>query len=199
MQNQIVIEELVQKVLDGMELRLKIDSYDMNENFETGVVTIRCNVHHARTGEHHVIEGSGVGMIDALFNGTVKLYADQFPSLKSIRFAHFGVKANFDSSRANSRSDFSTEVTLAVANSHDREYTFHANSPSITRAFLAVVLEGVAFFINCERAFIAVYNALKHAKQSNRPDSIELYTGYLTTLVEATSYSEVIEQLKPAE
>ena len=87
------IEKLVAEVLDGAELRLKIDSYSLEENLETGDVQVRCDVHHERTGEKKVIEGRGVGIVDATFNGLVELYSGDYPSLSTIRFSDFSVKA----------------------------------------------------------------------------------------------------------
>jgi hypothetical protein len=198
MHRKTEIESLVAQILDGTELRLHVDSYTLEENLEAGEVHIRCHVHDQRSGEKKTIEGRGVGIIDAFFAGMVTLYADQFPSLKTIRFADFSLKADVNSGRG-ARSDMAAEVSLRIANSGGKEYLFKHASPSITRSALAAVLEGVEFFINSERAFIAVYNALDHARGQNRPDSVERYTTQLATLVDAASYSEVIEQIRTAE
>lgn len=190
------IEALVAEVLDGTELQLKADTYSLDENLESGQVTVRCLVHDARTGEKQTIDGSGVGLVDALFAGLVRVYSGQFPSLTTIRFADFSIKADLDTGRQAAKSDMAAEVALRVANSENREVVFTHRSPSITRSAVNVVLQAVAFFINSERAFIAVYRALQHARSQARPDSVERYTAQLTTLVEATSYSEVINQIR---
>ena len=54
----------------------------------------------------------------------------------------------------------------------------------------------VAFFINSERAFVQLHNALAYARTEHRQDSVQRYTKQLTRLVEATSYSAVIDKLK---
>ena len=74
-----------------------------------------------------------------------------------------------------------------------------ATSPKLALFLGFVTLLAAEFFINSERAFIEVYRALQHAREKNRHDSIALYTRQLTTLVEATSYSEVIEQIRREE
>lgn len=193
------IQKLVAEVLDGTELCLRVDSYTLEENLEAGTAKITCAVHDERTGEKEVIQGEGVGIVDAFFHGLVKKFSGEFPSLNTIRFADFSIKANLDTGRQAARSDMAAEVTLRVANSEGREFAFSHASPSLTRSSVAVVLEAVEFFIHSERAFIAVYRALQHARSQNRPDSVERYTAQLTTLVEATSYSEVIEQIKRSE
>lgn len=190
------IAKLVEEVLDGTEMRLKVDAYRLEESLEDGAVRIHCEVHNERSGEKQVIEGEGVGVVDAFFHGLVGLYSKQFPSLNSIRFADFSLEAYVDTGKQSARSDMAVEVTLRVVNSNDREFAFTHSSPSITRSALYVTLEAVEFFIDCERAFIALYRALEHAKEQNRPDSVALYTSKMATLVEATSYSEVIDQIR---
>ena len=199
MDQKEVIAELVAEVLDGTELRLRVDAYRLEENLEAGILEVRCDVHDERTGNKEIIQGRGVGIVDAMFQGLVALYSGTFPSLKSIRFADFSMKADVESGRDLARSDMAAEVTLRVVNSEGREFSFTHASPSITRSSLAVVLQSVEFFINSERAFIAVYRALQHARAQNRADSVTRYTAQLTTLVEATSYTEVIAAIRKSE
>ena len=199
MEKKSAIETLVATVLDGTELRLKVDSYTLDEDFESVKAKVRCAVHNERTGKQETIQGVGVGLIDAFFHGLVEKYVSEFASLDTIRFAHFAVNARLDSGKAKARSDSPAEVLLTVANSEGKEFLFTHNSPSITRSSVDVVLQAVEFFINSERAFIHVYRALEHARKHNRPDSVKGYTAQLTTLVEATSYSTVIAQIKKAE
>jgi hypothetical protein len=193
------ISELVESVLDGTEFKLKVDAYRLEENLEIGRLSAECDVHDAKTGERQTIAGNGVGLVDAIFHAMRDKYSDQYASLKTIRFVDFSIRANHESGEGDQQSDMSAEVELHVANSEGRRVTFTHASQSITRSTVAVVMEAVEFFINSERAFIAVYRALQHARRENRPDSVDRYTGQLTVLVEATSYSEVIEQVKREE
>lgn len=190
------ILETIAEVLDGTELRLKVDSYRLQEEFEAGICSISCEVHHEQTGEKKVIEGHGVGIVSAFFQGMITLYSEEFPSLDTVQFSHFSVSANLETGKDTARTDSNAEVTLRIKNSEGYEYTFNHTSPSITRSSIECVLQAAAFFINSERAFIAVHRALEHARAANRPDSVSRYTAQLTTLVEATSYTEVILQQK---
>ena len=196
MTDRETIEKLIAQVLDGTELKLKIDKYAAEENLESSEVTVRCEVHDHRTGDRQTIEGKGVGLVDAFFVGLVREYSDDFPSLKSIRFADFNVFADVDTGREAARSDMAAKVTLRVANSEGREFAFQHSSPSVTGSSIAVVVKAVEFFVNSERSFVALHKALSHAREQNRVDSVARYTGQMSTLVEATSYSEVIEQIK---
>lgn len=193
------IAQLVGEVLDGTELGLQVDAYSLEENLESGDVKVRCEVHNSRTGEHKTIDGRGVGIVDAFFSGIVALYSDEFPSLGTIRCMDFSVVSNVGTGRGRSGTDMTARVSMMVANSEGREFLFVDESPSITRSSIYAVLRGVEFFINSERAFIAVFRALEHSRKQGRSDSAERYTSMLSTLVEATSYSEVIAQIRKTE
>jgi hypothetical protein len=199
MSHKDAIAKLIPEVLDGTELRLRVDSYTLEENLELGVAKITCTVRNEKNGERQVISGEGVGIVDAFFNGLIVRYSSQYPSLTTIRFSDFQIKANVDTGRQSARSDMAAGVTLHVVNSDGKTFAFAHGSPSLTLSSIMVVLQAVEFFINSERAFIDVYRALHHARHQNRADSIQRYTAQLTTLVEATSYSEVIEQIKKSE
>jgi hypothetical protein len=193
------IDTLIAEVLDGTELRLTVDKYALEETFESGEVKLRCDVHNRRTGERHTIDARGVGLVAAFYSGLIAQYAGAFPSLNTIRFADFTVRAKLETGREAAKTDSTAEVTLRVANSEGQEVLFAHTSPSITRSSIEVVLQSVEFFINSERAFIAVYRALQQARRDNRPDSIQRYTQQLSTLVQATSYSDVIDQIRASE
>ncbi len=197
--DKAAIRSLVAEVLDGTELQLKLDWYRLQDAIESGDVEVQCGVHHATTGEKRTIQSVGVGLVDAVFQGLVEVYSGDFPSLKTIRFAEFSVLGDMESGRDSARTDSEVEATLRVANSDGRECVFTHNSKSLTRACVLAVVSAVEFFINSERAFIQVFRALQHAREQNRADSIQRYTDQLTTLVEATSYTEVIEQIRTEE
>ena len=196
MSKKNTIETLVDEVLDGTNLDLRVDNFRLEENLETREVRINCNVHHNKTGEKVTIEGHGVGIVDAFFQGIIGMYSQEFSSLETIRFNDLEVKASIDKSRQGSLSDSMAEVILAVANSDGKIFLFSKTSQSITGSCIRAVLRAAEFFVNTERAVIAVYKALEHAKEDGRPDSIARYTAQLATLVEATSYSEVIDRIR---
>lgn len=192
------IEKLVAEVLDGTELTLKVDELHLHENLEINTARVRCDVHHARTGEKKTIEGEGVGIVDAFFQGLVNMYSGEFHSLHTIRFTDFSIKANLETGH-DARSDSTAVVTLRVTNSDEKEFVFTDTSPSISRSSVNAVLRAAEFFINSERAFIHVFKALQHAREQNRQDSVVRYTAMLTTLVEATSYTDVIDRIRKQE
>jgi len=186
---------LTQEILEGSIFELKIDTYSVEENFKSGMLHIDCDAHHAQNGEKYVIKGVGVGVVDAFFQGLISMYAEDYPSLNTIRFADFTIQARIETSQARTGSDSAAEINIRIANSENHEFTFSHTSRSLLRSCLLAVLDGVSFFINSERAFIAVTKALNYARENQRHDSMQRYTRQLATLVEATSYNEVIDKM----
>ncbi|MBJ80856.1 MAG: hypothetical protein CMH60_06010 [Myxococcales bacterium] len=195
MSDKRAIIDLSKEILEGSIFELKIDTYSVEENFKSGMLHIHCEAHHAQSGEKYVINGVGVGIVDAFFQGLIEMYAEDYPSLKRIRFADFTVTASIEQEQFKTGSDSAAEVSIRIANSENHEFTFSHLSRSLLRSCLLAVLDGVSFFINSERAFVAVTKALQFAKESQRHDSIQRYTQQLATLVEATSYDEVVNNL----
>ena len=56
MHQKEAITDLVAEILDGTQINLKVDSYDLHEDLETRCVKIHCAVHHVTSGEKQVIE-----------------------------------------------------------------------------------------------------------------------------------------------
>ena len=180
-----------------LKRNLQIDKYELREDWEGGLVSLDCEVHHKNSGEKNTICGEGVGVVHAFYNGFIDLYSESFPSLKTIEFADFQIKALIESrSKGGVKADSPCEAELRINNYSGKEFIFSSQSKSVTRCTIQAVLDAVEFFVNSERAFVAVFNALEYAKTNNRTDSIGLYTSQLAILVEATSYSEVIEKLR---
>lgn len=194
------IDSMVREVLDGTEQVLVLDSYVVEDDLESGTVTVTCHAHDSQSGERRTMKGTGVGVVDAFFCGVVEFYSPEFPSLNTIRFSKFAISGDIGGGGGAGRgTDSSAEVNLRVSNSEGHEYEFSDSSPSITRSVIRATLKAITFFVNSERAFIDVYRALQHARAENRTDSIKHYTRQLTTLVEATSYSETIAQIGSGE
>ena len=141
------------------------------------------------------IEGDGVGVVDAFFDGVMKLYGEEYPSLKTIAVHDFEVVSKFDDAKGR-RSDAGAVARLLIRNSEDEVFTFTRETSSVTRSVVRVSLDALTFFINSERAFVQCHLALQDAKARRRSDLVQRYRTMMGTLVGATSYSEVIERLK---
>lgn len=190
------IIRLMRDVLEGEYTQLEAKRVTIEENLVEQTTTINCVVTEGKDRKESVIDGKGVGVVDALFKGVVSRFASDYPSLKTIRFTAFTVNARMDTKQAFAGSDSSAEVTVEIANSEDKRHRFSHTSRSVLASSIVATLAALEYFINSEKAFIKTYRALKNAKERNRADLIQRFTNMLSTLVENTSYSEVIEKIR---
>ena len=191
-------EELVQSILKDAYLELVVDRYTLTEDVSAGGrAEVEVQLHHQHEPDRSlVLEGSGVGAIDALFSAMQAHYAREYQSLESIRFTGFNVTGRMDTGKVHRGADAVAVVGLVVANSEGQSFDFEASGRSLVATALAVVVKATEYFVNSERAFITVYKAMRDAKERGRADLVNNYTAQLADLVNTTSYSQVIERIK---
>ena len=185
---------LMKEVLKEKLLDLAMVGYELREDFDANDARIVCRVRDVGTGETQVIEGHGVGIIDAFFQGLKARLGGQYKSLESIRFCGFSVRGKMETACAPGSSDALAEVTLGIRNSYGSEFAFTHASRSVLRSGLEATLSAAEYFVNSELAFLAIHGALQDARAKTREDLIAKYTAMLAVLVQNTSYSEVLER-----
>ncbi len=185
-------EPLIRKVLGANFLELKLSRLSFEEADHTTI----CKVNLVE-GELPVeVEGKGVGVVDAIFNGLLDRYAREYQSLKTIALIGFHVAADMETKKAQAGVDAVGRVTLEITNSEGRHFTFSDKSRSVTISIARAVIQNVQYFINAERAFLTLYNARRDALARGREDLVSRYTAELAQVVESTSYAEVIENIR---
>ena len=142
------------------------------------------------------VEGSGVGLVDALFVGLLDRYAREYQSLKTIQMTGFQVAADIETKKAQAGVDAVARVTLDVTNSEGRQFSFSDASRSVTTSSARAVLAMVQFFVNAERAFLTLHHARRDALARGREDLVSRYTAEMAAVVESTSYAEVIANIR---
>jgi hypothetical protein len=187
---------LMRQALGESYCDLAVNRVVIEEDLRHGATSISAEVFDAATGTTSVIAAKGVGLIDAFFRGMVQRFAKEYPSLNTIKFSSFSVKAKLDTKRGFSGADSEAEVTVEITNSEDKQFLFAHHSPSLISASIVTTLRGLEYFINSERAFVSMYNAYKDAKERNRSDLVQRYTSGMAILVQNTSYSEVIDKMR---
>jgi hypothetical protein len=190
------IQKLVRQALGPEYLALRVDRVQFEEDLSDTAGRIHADLRNELTGEKQAIEGRGVGLVDAFFQALVGRLATEYPSLKTIEFSKFQIDGQIETKRQTQGADAMGEVTLVIRNSERKDFEFADASRSITASALRAVLKAVEYFVNSERAFIAVWNRLEDAKARNRDDLVQTYTGQLVELVKNTSYSDAIENIK---
>lgn len=187
--------ELIKQVLGQDYLVLEVESVVCEEAIDTGRCKVKVETKDNR-GVTQIVEGEGVGVVDALIGGLFKRYEIEYQSLKSIELANFQVKAHLDTKKRRAGADSVGEVVLVVRNSEGTQFSFSDESRSILVSTARAVIAAVEYFVNAERAFIMLYRARQDARERNRDDLVTRYTRELGEVVKSTSYAEVIEGIK---
>lgn len=138
-----------------------------------------------------VVEGSGVGQIDAIFSALKNYYAREYKSLTTIELIDLNVQLKHNTSKHRDGADAECSVTLILRNSRGNLSTFPNSSRSLATSSVRAVASAVEFFINSEKAFCILYRALENAKERNRQDLITKYTAELANITRNTSYKKI--------
>jgi len=186
--------DLIRRVLGNDYLNLEVKHIILEEASATG--HSRVKIETQQNGTTLLVEGEGVGLVDALVAGLFRRYEIEYQSLKSIELASFHVHARLDTKKRRAGADSVGEVTLEVRNSEGKVFVFSDSSRSIATSSARAVIAAVEYFVNAERAFITLYKSRQHARERNRDDLVTRYTEELAEVVKSTSYAEVIENIK---
>lgn len=191
--NNLSHEPLIRRVLGTNYLQLSLSKLLIEEDPNDGA-SVKVIVNEGETPVE--VEGKGVGVIDALYSALLGRYAREYQSLKTIELASFGVAADVETKKAQAGVDAVGRVTLDVRNSEGRHFTFSHASRSVMHSTASAVLACVQYFVNAERAFLTLYNARRDALARGREDLVARYTAEMAEVVEATSYADVIANIR---
>ena len=186
-------EPLIRRVLGTNYLQLGMVKLVVEEDPNDGS---KVKAHITEGTEAVDVDGKGVGVVDAFYNALLSRYAREYQSLKTIQLVGFKVDADIQTKKASAGVDAVGRVTLDVTNSEGRHFTFTDASRSVTTSTARSVLACVQYFINAERAFLTLYNARRDALTRGREDLVARYTAEMAEVVEATSYAEVIANIR---
>lgn len=191
--NTLEHEPLIRRVLGTNYLQLALGKLSIEEEPNAGSL-VKVVVNEGDTPVE--VEGKGVGVVDALYSGLLGRYAREYKSLETIELANFAVAADVETKKGHAGVDAVGRVTLDVRNSEGRHFTFSHASRSVTTSTACAVLACVQYFVNAERAFLTLYNARRDALARGREDLVARYTREMSEVVEATSYAEVIANIR---
>jgi LeuA allosteric (dimerisation) domain len=185
--------ELIRRVLGPNFLALDLIKLSIDEDAGTSTHVVA----KVSEGESTVeVQGDGVGVVDALYNGLLDRYAREYQSLKTIQIVNFQLAADMGSKKAQAGVDAVGKVTLEVTNSEGTYFSFTDSSRSVTTSSARAVIACVQYFLNSERAFLTLYNARRDAIERGREDLVSRYTAEISEVVKSTSYAEVIANIR---
>lgn len=188
---------LMKEILQEDYLQLNVKGYTLIEEFGDATCQIICQMTNAN-GESMEVDGQGVGSIDALFAGLRARLADDYPSLKSIRFSQFEIRGLISNEGGTESSKAEAEATVGIVNSEGKEFVFQTKEPSVSRAGIQATVDATEYFVNSERTYVRLHEILEHYRSEGRTDLVEKYTDLMSQVVQNTSYSEVVEQIREA-
>jgi len=188
------IAELVATILGDDVVSLGIEKIVIEELLQEGRTKIACEVEYS--GKLLQIQGTGRGVVDALFNSMLKALSKEYHSLEGIEFIDFLVSIDPTRRRKKSGTDCYVRVDIQLHNSSKRRMHFFSTSRSMISAAINASLLSLEHFLNCERAVIKTYDAIKSCEKHNMPETKEKYVDRLTRLVENTSYEKTIAEYK---
>lgn len=193
------VNALSQEILGSHFVRLQTDSLELKEDFVSNKATINAHMRQKIGDEEKPfsVTGTGVGLIDAYFEGLLGVFSAEYVSLSRISIVDFNMSSKAAGMKG-SHTDAMAVALLRVKNSDQHEYTFSHKSASISQSSVGAVQDVLQFFINSERAFTQLYIALEDAKKRTRSDLIQKYQIQMSTLVKATSYGQIVERLRQA-
>ena len=185
----------MREVLQDDFLTLQVLRSTATEDFASGTCRLQAVVSAEPLAAEAEIDAEGVGVVAAFFDGLRARFAPEHPSLRSLSFSSFDVRGLIEESGDGDRSNAHARVTVGITNSYGNEFLFASVTPSVERSSLQAVANAVCYFINSERAYVTMYNALQHYRSTGRTDLVAKYTTMLGGMVRNTSYSEVLERL----
>ncbi len=189
------MQSLMEEILQEDYVRLEVAGYTLEEDFDDGVCRIICRMNDL-DGEKVEVRGEGVGTIDALFAALRAHLAEDYPSLKSIGFSQFSIKGLISSEGERTSTKAEAEATVGIVNSEGKEFVFQSKVPSVSRAGVQATVEATEYFVNSERTYVRLHEILEHYRSEGRTDLVEKYTDLMSQVVQNTSYSEVVEQIR---
>lgn len=184
---------LMREILQEDYLQLVVTSYKLEEELAEGRSRIRCLMKNM-SDESVEIHGEGVGLIDAVFDAMRSHLSEDYSSLNSIRFSQFSIKGLISSDQESTKAE--AQATVGILNSAGREFVFQTQEPSVSRAGIQATVNATEYFVNSERTYVRLHEILNHYRKEGRTDLVEKYTDLMTQVVQNTSYSEVVEQIK---
>jgi len=173
--------------------KVHIKNLEMNEDVSSSVTHVECELFVG--GAAFTINGSGRGIIDALYNVITSALNSKYVSLENIYLLDFSISADFDSPKKRSRTDAKVEARIIVSNESNRSFLFRHKAESMNAAVIVCITKIMEYFINSEETVSVLYGLIKDAKKRGREDLSQKYVYALSELVKNVSYESKIKNL----
>ena len=180
-------QSIVEEILKENYVSMSVQNFILSESEKT---KIECNIIFSNDWDDIFICGHGDGAIDALYTAMINQFSDKFISMRCVTFDDFTLNVKFKNSVRKSASP--VEVKLALKNASERNIYFSAESRSIIKAAISVVVSACEYLINAERTILVLRDLIDNAYDRDRTDLVVNYRDKMIELVRITSYEEVL-------
>ena len=188
--NEIINEVLSKKVL------IQAEQFSLVEEYKENCSCISCTLNFKFNKAQKInIQGTGKGVIDALFAAILKEFAGSFISLQNVKLYDFLVKVRFNESSQRLQTDAPVEIKIVLESSTRKKMYFKCSSNSLVKAGICAICYAITYLINAELAVIQLHKDALLARKRQRLDLETKYTNQLVELVKFIPYMKVIENL----
>lgn len=192
------IDSIVREVLDSDYSRVVIDQLNISEDLNNDSTFISCKMKFGK--KSYSLEGSGRGLVDALFSALLESLKKDYVSLENITLQDFVVTVDMNKFyRKKSRTDASVEAAVFVVNKVGKIFLFRHTCKSMISASVLCVIKMIEYYVNSELAVIHLKGCIKDSQKRSRPDLTERYVSLLSELVRNVSYEKTITNLERSE
>ena len=184
MNTDLILEYFLEFLTERKTLQLK--SYQLTEEPNSSKIILDLS----DDGEDKLVEGSGVGMIDAGFNSLVNHFSKSYSSLNTVKLEDVYFQVDH---RANKDVSFKSkmEIKLEFSNHCKDKSWFSGKTRSMGYTGVSVLVSAIEFYINCELLFKRMKFLLEDAESRGRHDVASRYKYVLSKVVEVTNYQTI--------
>jgi hypothetical protein len=189
------IDSIVREVLDGDYKKVSISQLDISEDLKNDSTLISCDMFFGE--KNYSLEGTGRGLVDALFGALLGSLKKDYISLENITLQDFVVTVDMNKFyRKKSKTDASVEAAVFVVNKMGKTFLFRHTCKSMISASVLCVAKMIEYYVNSELAVVHLKACIKDSQERARPDLTERYVSLLSELVRNVSYEKTITNLE---
>ena len=142
--------------------------------------------------EEVLIQGEGVGLVDAGFNAYIDYFSEKHPSLSTISLSDVYFQIDTGNREVLDLKS-KTLLKLEFENDKKNKTCFSDRTQSMSFTAISVLTKAIEFYVNSELLFKRLKYLLDDAESRGRHDVASNFKYALTKVVEVTSYQSIAQ------
>lgn len=181
------INEVVKEILSDNYLSFSLDSVKIEETSVSSLVCLDISSKTTKTYNTGNYCGLSDNIFTAGFSACTNKIEPLYTSIKNIRL--ISIKSDKCNISLGAQSPSTTIVTMR--NGHYNHFEFLNEAVRNVRDVFSVIISGLEFFVNAERAFVQTKAAMIDAAARNRQDLLERLGYNLSYVTQANDFSRI--------